>query len=280
VWRGSRRRMAATRPPPPTLSQPTPAAVPTPAAPRPAVPAATAAPVAAAPAPQAAPQAATQAAAQNAARFAAAATAPAPTAAPPAGPTAPVLEMEVVEELRSIMGAEYQGLVKLFLEDAPLHTERLRAAAAGNIIAMSGIGDITIGDTICSTDLVEPLPFVKISAPTMEMTFSVNDSPFAGREGKYVTSRNLRNRLNFSLDRGIRLSNHFLNGRSGFRQLSSLSDFRLRKALHHRGWSIRGRRRFLGNLNDHFGDRFGRGLFRQFLYLGSNRSFGFDRCCR
>ncbi|MPM12461.1 GTP-binding protein TypA/BipA [bioreactor metagenome] len=68
-------------------------------------------------------------------------------------------------------------------------------ATAGNIIAMSGIGDITIGDTICSTDLVEPLPFVKISAPTMEMTFSVNDSPFAGREGKYVTSRNLRDRL-------------------------------------------------------------------------------------
>ena len=68
-------------------------------------------------------------------------------------------------------------------------------AAAGNIIAMSGIGDITIGDTICAAGLAEPLPFVKISAPTMEMTFSVNDSPFAGKEGKYVTSRNLRDRL-------------------------------------------------------------------------------------
>ena len=68
-------------------------------------------------------------------------------------------------------------------------------ATAGNIIAMSGIGDITIGDTICVPDCVEPLPFVKISAPTMEMTFSVNDSPFAGREGKYVTSRQLRDRL-------------------------------------------------------------------------------------
>ena len=68
-------------------------------------------------------------------------------------------------------------------------------ASAGNIIAMSGIGDITIGDTICAAGLSEPLPFVKISAPTMEMTFSVNDSPFAGREGKYVTSRNLRDRL-------------------------------------------------------------------------------------
>ena len=68
-------------------------------------------------------------------------------------------------------------------------------AAAGNIIAMSGIGDITIGDTICAAGLAEPLPFVKISAPTMEMTFSVNDSPFAGREGKFVTSRQLRDRL-------------------------------------------------------------------------------------
>ena len=68
-------------------------------------------------------------------------------------------------------------------------------ATAGNIIALSGIGDITIGDTICAPDAVEPLPFVKISAPTMEMTFSVNDSPFAGREGKYVTTRNIRDRL-------------------------------------------------------------------------------------
>lgn len=68
-------------------------------------------------------------------------------------------------------------------------------ATAGNIIAMSGIGDVTIGDTICTPDCAEPLPFVKISAPTMEMTFSVNDSPFAGREGKFVTSRQLRERL-------------------------------------------------------------------------------------
>ena len=68
-------------------------------------------------------------------------------------------------------------------------------ATAGNIIAMSGIGDITFGDTICAPDAVEPIEFVKISAPTIEMTFSVNDSPFAGREGKFVTSRQLRERL-------------------------------------------------------------------------------------
>jgi GTP-binding protein len=68
-------------------------------------------------------------------------------------------------------------------------------ASAGDIIALSGIGDITIGDTICVPDNIDPLPFVKISAPTMEMTFSVNDSPFAGREGKFVTTRNIRDRL-------------------------------------------------------------------------------------
>ena len=66
---------------------------------------------------------------------------------------------------------------------------------AGNIIAMSGIGEITIGDTVCAPECVEPLEFVKVSAPTMEMTFSVNDGPFAGRDGKYVTSRQIRDRL-------------------------------------------------------------------------------------
>ena len=68
-------------------------------------------------------------------------------------------------------------------------------ATAGNIIAMSGIGEITIGDTICAPDAVEPIEFVKISAPTIELTFSVNDSPFAGKEGKFVTSRQIRERL-------------------------------------------------------------------------------------
>ena len=71
----------------------------------------------------------------------------------------------------------------------------VKEASAGSIIAMSGIGDITIGDTICAPAQVEPIEFVKISAPTIEMTFSVNDSPFAGREGKFVTSRQIRERL-------------------------------------------------------------------------------------
>ena len=68
-------------------------------------------------------------------------------------------------------------------------------SVAGSVIALSGIVDISIGDTICSAGDVRPIPFVKISEPTMEMTFSVNDSPFAGKEGKYVTTRNIRDRL-------------------------------------------------------------------------------------
>ena len=80
---------------------------------------------------------------------------------------------------------EFDGLAKVPVTEA----------RAGSIIAMSGIGDITIGDTICAPAAIEPIEFVKISAPTMEMTFSVNDSPFAGKEGKYVTSRQLRERL-------------------------------------------------------------------------------------
>jgi GTP-binding protein len=78
-------------------------------------------------------------------------------------------------------------------------------AEAGNIVALSGIGDITIGDTICVPDTPEPLPFVQISAPTVEMTFCVNDSPFAGKEGKYVTSRNIRDRLDRELQKDVSL---------------------------------------------------------------------------
>ena len=68
-------------------------------------------------------------------------------------------------------------------------------ARAGEIVCFSGIENVTIGETLCDPAAVEPLPFVKISEPTVEMTFSVNDSPFAGKEGKFVTSRHLRERL-------------------------------------------------------------------------------------
>ena len=71
----------------------------------------------------------------------------------------------------------------------------IETATVGDIVAVSGIENVNIGDTLCAPDAVEPLPFVKISEPTMEMTFLVNNSPFAGKEGKFVTSRNLRERL-------------------------------------------------------------------------------------
>ena len=81
----------------------------------------------------------------------------------------------------------------------------VQEASAGEIVALSGMADITIGRTLCAPEAVEPLPFVKISDPTIEMTFAVNDSPFAGKEGKFVTSRNLRERLEKELLKDVSL---------------------------------------------------------------------------
>ncbi|MFR8334573.1 MAG: hypothetical protein ACLU9S_21305 [Oscillospiraceae bacterium] len=76
-----------------------------------------------------------------------------------------------------------------------LRRVEVESAALGDLVAVSGFTDLNIGETACSPDCVEPLPFVKIDEPTVSMLFMVNNSPFAGREGKYVTSRNLRDRL-------------------------------------------------------------------------------------
>lgn len=76
---------------------------------------------------------------------------------------------------------------------------------AGDVVAISGIADINIGETICDTQNPEPLPFVKIDEPVLSMTFSVNDSPFAGQDGKFVTSRQLRERLFRELDSNVAL---------------------------------------------------------------------------
>ena len=80
---------------------------------------------------------------------------------------------------------EFDGLKRVECEEAEM----------GDIVCVSGIADINIGETLCAPDQVEPLPFVKIDEPTVSMNFIVNNSPFAGREGKYVTSRNIRDRL-------------------------------------------------------------------------------------
>lgn len=79
----------------------------------------------------------------------------------------------------------FQGLRRVEAEEASL----------GELVAVSGIADINIGQTVCDPEHIEPLPFVKIDEPTISMNFMVNNSPFAGREGKFVTSRNLRERL-------------------------------------------------------------------------------------
>ncbi|MBR3246815.1 MAG: translational GTPase TypA [Clostridiales bacterium] len=76
-----------------------------------------------------------------------------------------------------------------------LGREEVASASIGEIVCVAGIADINIGDTLCDALVPEPLPFVKIDEPTIAMTFSVNDSPFAGQEGKFVTSRHLRDRL-------------------------------------------------------------------------------------
>lgn len=76
-----------------------------------------------------------------------------------------------------------------------LRRAEVDSAKAGDIVAVSGIEGLNIGETICATDCIDPLPFVKIDEPTISMNFMVNDSPFAGQEGKFVTSRNIRARL-------------------------------------------------------------------------------------
>jgi GTP-binding protein len=88
-------------------------------------------------------------------------------------------------EAKIVMLFRFEGLKRVEIEEA----------SAGEIICVAGITDINIGDTLCDPDKVEPVPFVDIDEPTLSMTFSVNDSPFAGREGRFVTSRHLRERL-------------------------------------------------------------------------------------
>ena len=90
---------------------------------------------------------------------------------------------------------EFDGLNKVDVKEADI----------GSIVAISGISDIHIGDTLCSPDHIEPIPFQKISEPTIAMHFMVNDSPLAGQEGKFVTSRHIRDRLFRELNTDVSL---------------------------------------------------------------------------
>ena len=89
------------------------------------------------------------------------------------------------ENIRITKFFQFEGLKRVPCQEAD----------AGEIVCVAGIPDLNIGETVCDPEHIEPLPFVKIDEPTISMNFMVNDSPFAGREGKYVTSRNIRDRL-------------------------------------------------------------------------------------
>ncbi|MCM1335598.1 MAG: translational GTPase TypA [Bacteroides sp.] len=122
------------------------------------------------------------------------------------------VERGVIRQNQEVTVCDYHGAVTPFrakivslyafegLEKTPVTEARV-----GDIVCFSGIEGVTIGQTICSPNAVEPLPFVKISEPTVEMTFAVNDSPFAGREGKFVTSRQIRERLERELLKDVSL---------------------------------------------------------------------------
>ncbi len=90
---------------------------------------------------------------------------------------------------------QFEGLQRVESEEATY----------GDIVCVSGIGDINIGETICDPEIIDPLPFVKIDEPTVSMNFMVNNSPFAGQDGKYVTSRNIRERLFREIETNIAL---------------------------------------------------------------------------
>ena len=122
------------------------------------------------------------------------------------------VECGIIRQNQEIIVCDYHNLrevrkakVTSLYQFEGLERVPVTEASAGNIVCLSGIGDITIGDTICTPEDPTPLPFVKISDPTVEMTFSVNDSPFAGREGKFVTTRNIKDRLERELLKDVSL---------------------------------------------------------------------------
>lgn len=102
-------------------------------------------------------------------------------------------------------GRTYQGKISNLFAIEGLKRVEIESSSAGDIVCFSGIEDINIGDTICANEAIEPIAFIEVGEPTVEMVFSVNDSPFAGQEGEYVTSRQLRERLFRELLRDVSL---------------------------------------------------------------------------
>ena len=120
------------------------------------------------------------------------------------------VERGVIEEGQNVVTCKDEGknvpgkIAKLFTYEGLKRVEADKIEA-GDIVAISGIPDINIGETVCDSEHPEKIPFVNIDEPTVSMTFSVNDGPFAGKEGKYVTSRHIRDRLMKELERNVSL---------------------------------------------------------------------------
>lgn len=111
---------------------------------------------------------------------------------------------------------EKTKITKLFINEG-IKKKEVTEAYYGDIVAMAGCPDISIGDTICDNNHVEGLPKIEIEKPTLSMNFMVNNSPFAGKSGKFVTSRHIRDRLNFELERNVGLEVEDLPGSDGFK---------------------------------------------------------------
>ena len=113
-------------------------------------------------------------------------------------------EMTLLNHHHDLDKHERVKISKLYEFDG-LNKVEVKEASVGSIVAISGISDIHIGDTLCTGDNPEAIPFQKISEPTISMNFMVNDSPLAGQEGKYITSRHLRDRLYRELNTDVSL---------------------------------------------------------------------------
>ena len=115
--------------------------------------------------------------------------------------------------------SSYQGKINTLFAIEGLNRVPVEEGRAGDIVCFCGIESINIGDTLCAPDHIEPIPFVKVGEPTVEMTFSVNDSPLAGTEGEYVTSRQLRERLFRELLKDVSLKVFETDNTDSFRVL-------------------------------------------------------------
>ncbi len=109
-----------------------------------------------------------------------------------------------------------EKITKIFVNEGIKKVE-VKTAYYGDIVTIAGCPDISIGDTICDNDHIDPLPKIEIEKPTLSMNFLVNSSPFAGKVGKYVTSRHLRDRLMAELERNVGLLVEELEGNDGFK---------------------------------------------------------------